>query len=90
MHAHTRVAPCIKRLQIYGLCTASFFVFQAFCAELTRHVSNTSWTVGELFLVDNTSLAIQAHASFLDRGGANGVFAFPMAIVLEKVLRVRP
>ena len=62
---------------------------QAFCAELTRAVANTTWTAGELFLVDNISLAMKAHADFLDKGGANSVFAYPMAIVLDKVLRVR-
>lgn len=61
---------------------------QEFCSELTRHVTNQTWTVGELFLVDNLPMAMRAHAEFLDHQGAHSVFAFPMTSALSKAFRV--
>ncbi|WIA20821.1 hypothetical protein OEZ85_005176 [Tetradesmus obliquus] len=59
----------------------------SFCAALTAGISNSTFTVGELFLVDNISLSMGVVADFVKAGGASSAFSFPMAIALEKVLR---
>lgn len=61
---------------------------QAFCAALDRHVRNTTWTVGEVLLVDPFTESTAVHADFLAQGGSASVFGFPMSGVLHKVLRV--
>lgn len=61
---------------------------QSFCAALTYGIRNSTFTVGELFLVDNISLSMGVVADFVKAGGASSAFSFPMAIALEKVLRV--
>jgi hypothetical protein len=61
---------------------------QSFCAALTAGVGNSTFTVGELFLVDNISLSMGVVADFVKAGGASSAFSFPMATAREKVLRV--
>jgi hypothetical protein len=63
-------------------------MMQEFCSELTSHLTNSTWTVGELFLVDQLPMAMKAHADFLDQQGAHSVFAFPMASAVSKAFRV--
>ncbi|WIA30033.1 hypothetical protein OEZ86_000128 [Tetradesmus obliquus] len=59
----------------------------SFCAALTASVGNSTFTVVELFLVDNISLSMGAVADFVKAGGASSAFSFPMAVALSKVLR---
>lgn len=46
------------------------------------------FTVGELFLADSNSTTMNIMSNFLDNGGADGAFAFPMQSALVKVFRV--